>query len=221
MDKGGSEFPWIIKEMGTHGGTGIEFLTPGEPLEKIVSEREKRLRYGNSFPDYIIQQLVHPTFLLNNKKNTFRMGVSVTSTFPLVAHVQHQYTNAAAAEWKGDWTDHCSWVSNGNQRRKCAKDDSGRRSTSFQDLCTAIELYQEEAESPRLDFDGNAVTCLTVLDRAAAILRSVLLAGQESFKLEEGCFLYMGVDFVLDADLQPWLLEFNRDGILVRHTYGI
>ena len=233
-----SHTAWLLKEGNTLGGMGIQLVPPGNELGFLEEKQKSLKQQSTKHKEYILQQLVHPSYLITGKKFTFRMVLVVASTFPLVAYIMPSSTNTAFHNFTGieSYEDKCTWVSNSHHAKTCSRKNpnvtrarysSGPRKWEY--FCKNVEEWRRSQKSGSAKNDGlsspyladnSQVTCDVVLERIAALLRPVLLAGQEDFRLNEGCWLHLGADLTLDEMLHPWLFEMNLKPLYPR-SYGM
>ena len=198
-NEGGKRFPWVLKEPKVNQGKGIEMVAPNsERLEQIAN---------NDLDDdteYIIQRYICNENTWNNRKYDVRMFWFVASLDPLIVMYQDGYTRIGNAEY-----DEKDFDNTRNHLTTHTGLGEEGKATHAQ-FCEHIIKHAKN--SPHLRHLRDPVNHVrnqfkdSLAEFVAAFKEFSFEPGLRQLSAENG-FGFYGADFILDNDLDVWLIE--------------
>lgn len=201
LTDGGINQPWVLKEPNVNQGKGITMLAPNSGALK---ESYKKGKEG----DYIIQQYICDEMTWNERKFDTRMYWFVASTDPLIVFYIDGYARIGNAKYKendfNNTRDHLTTHTFLGEEGKGSFDDLAEK---ISETYNASPELQKRVEDPVVHVRNQY---------KEAIGRLIDAFKDETFKTgddmsAEDCFELYGADFVLDNDLDVWLIEPQDD----------
>ena len=205
---GTSKYTWIIKPgENTNRGNGIAIC---RSLEKIKNEFK-----NNPFPDtgehtYIIQKYIEKPFLVNKRKFDIRLYTLMTSTNGILQcyFYQEGYIRTSCKDYNSKALDN-KFIHLTNDAIQKKSDDYGKYENGNK---MSYKDFQKYLDNKRIqkNFLNDILPQIKsiVLDTVKASFVSI----DKNKRLHT--FEIFGYDFLLDADLKPWLLEINTNPCL-------
>ena len=184
---------WIRKPAALSRGQGVALV---ERVEDVANE-----------PGWVVQEYLARPHLLDGYKYTLRLYVLVTSLDPLVVHLHDEgFAKLASRPFSAD---------------RAARADRFVHLTNPDVLKTdpsvdvSARNLTHRAYRARLRADG--VDDARLWDRIGHLAASVVMAGRDAILeraasagvASEGCFELLGFDVLVDAALEPWIIECN------------
>jgi tubulin monoglycylase TTLL3/8 len=196
----GSRNTWVLKPHARARGEGI-WLSAN--LEEINSWCEKHKMSGS----WICQKYLESPFLVDGRKNDIRQWVVVTSWNPLIIHFfSKSYIRLAADEFSlSDISNKYGHVSNNNITEHHPEYDAEDDRFCFAMNC---KEYRDEMKK-RFGFDAYKERVVPAMKQIVIQSLSVF---QECLCESAGVkcsFEMLGFDFMVDSDLNVWLIEIN------------
>ena len=194
---GGLNFPWVLKEPDVNKGKGIEMVAPN-------SKRLLEIANWDTKPEeeYLIQQYICNENTWKNRKYDVRMFWFVASIDPLVVLYQDGYTRIGNSEYREDnFNDTVSHLTT-----HTGLGEEGK--ATFQEFCDHITRHAASTQSHirdpvqhvRNQFKESLAEFVDAFkDLSFSPTRDELTA--------ENGFGFYGADFILDNDLDVWLIE--------------
>lgn len=184
---------WIRKPAALSRGRGIALV---ERVSDVTPE-----------PDWVVQEYFSAPHLLDGRKYTLRLYVVITSLFPLRVCVHRDgfaklasrpFSNAPAAR-----ADRFAHLTNPD----VLSEDTD---TPVSSANLTLEAYRRRMAAEGVDVDA-------LWQRIRAVVAGAMLAGCGPMRSAaadaqiptEGCFQLLGLDVLVDAHLQPHLIECN------------
>jgi len=199
-EQGGIDHPWVLKEPNVNQGKGIEIVPPNsDRLLEIAN-----LKQGSD-NQYIIQQYICNELTWNQRKFDVRMFWYVASVDPLVVLYQDGYARIGNSVYKeDDFKDtvaHLTTHTGLGEEGKATYDEFSR---------LVMEHYKSSPElahirDPMLHVKSQFKASLA--EFIAAFKKVSFSPTQEELYGGENGFGFYGADFILDNDLDAWLIE--------------
>lgn len=199
---------WLLKPADLNRGQGISIFSSLEELRDLLRDICARTSKATRTP-FLVQKYVESPYLLDSRKFDIRVWVLVTQE--LMSYVYKEgYLRTASEAFTLDREQlrrHYVHLTNNAVQKNGPL--YGRREPGNQLAFAQFQLY--------LQADGRQVSVgKDLFARMKAMIRQSLLSVQ--WKLNPlhraGCFEVLGYDFLLDTDLQVWLLEVNTNPCL-------
>jgi tubulin polyglutamylase TTLL1 len=199
---------WIIKPgENTNRGNGIVIC---DSLEKIKSEIK-----NNPFPDtgehtYIIQRYIEKPFLVNKRKFDIRLYTLVTSTNGVTQcyFYQEGYIRTSSKDYSSKSLDN-KFIHLTNDAIQKKSEDYGKYENGNK---MSYKDFQRYLDNKRINKNFNN----DILPRIKNIVVDTIKASflMLDKRKRKHTFEIFGYDFLLDRDLNPWLLEVNSNPCL-------
>lgn len=196
----GSRNTWVLKPHARARGEGIWLSTK---LEEITSWCEKHKMSGS----WICQKYLESPFLVDGRKNDIRQWVVVTSWNPLIIHFfSKSYIRLAADQFcLKDIKNNMGHVSNNNITEHHPEYDADDDHYCFAMRDDEYRTHMRE----RFGFDAYDEKVVPAMKQIVIQSLSVF---QECLCESQGLncsFEMLGFDFMVDSDLNVWLIEIN------------
>jgi hypothetical protein len=193
---GGRNYPWVLKKPDVNQGKGIEMVAPN-------SERLLDIANWNKKHEYIIQQYICNENTWNHRKYDVRMFWFVASIDPLVVLYQDGYTRIGNAEYREDnfdntvshLTTHTGLGEEGKATFQEFSDHITRHAASVH-----LKSVRDPVQHVRNQFKE------ALADFVDAFKDLSFSPTNQELTAENG-FGFYGADFILDNDLDVWLIE--------------
>jgi tubulin polyglutamylase TTLL1 len=197
---------WIVKPgENTNRGNGI-FLS--DDSKQILAQIEEQK--GKNNHSFIIQKYIERPFLINRRKFDIRLYAMITSINGVMQayYYREGYLRTASKVYStADMEDKYIHLTNDAIQKNCegyGKFENGNK-LSYKD-------FQKYLDSKRAGVDFQT----DIVPKLKEIIKDTIKATQ--FKLNKDRrllnFEIFGYDFLLDANLKPWLLEVNTNPCL-------
>jgi len=201
FNQGGIDYPWVLKKPNVNQGKGITFLGPNsDELKHVTDEIPENL---------IIQQYVCNEMIWGKRKFDVRMYWLVASLDPLIAFYQDGYARIGNADY--DETDFSNTRAHLTTHTFLGEEGKG----SMDDL--GVEVTRIWNSDPELQkrIKDPVTHVRNQFKHALAVVVDSFKGDGLSFTTEhlkpEDSFEFYGADFVLDNDLDVWLIEPQDD----------
>jgi hypothetical protein len=228
---GGMDVPWVLKD-NKLGGRARGVSTLGPKSKELFDLRIRLLENDATFThELIVQRYVQNVLTYNGRKFHIRAFLLVTSVDPLIVHFHHGYLTISPIVYNEtdfskkmliDDVDHPLFASNLTNEEHDVLGDA-----SFSDF-VETQLKPHVVQNQRLHhiLDPEA----HVVNQMKAALAQVFVAFRQYFDLvrpykqnlakfpTENAFGILGVDFIVDRDLQVSLIEINTNPHLTRES---
>ena len=188
----------------SHRGNGISILTLDE-IQKLQVKYDYGRKCDEEQTDkYIIQKYIPKPLLINGRKMDFRCYMVIASTEPLIVFYQDGLIRLAHDEFDEHSTDKGAHLTNLSVAKKEHGDDQTEEEAmaeaawtmqQFQDYLVANGIVDEEW------FEE------VMVPKMKSIIMHTVRSVSERLLRHPGVFEMLGVDFLLDADLNLWLME--------------
>jgi hypothetical protein len=189
---------FIVKPLSMGGGMGISVVDGERGLHKVRRQT------------HIVQNYLHNPMLIKGKKWDLRTYVLVTSVLPLRAYVYNRGLVRFASQAYDPTAKH------GGKKTQFLTNTSINKHYVKKGNVTDITWAFEDL---RKHLDANLPgTYNKLLSRMQAAISIVLLSAERSWRkyfdslggeMCGNCYQLMGVDLIVDADLQPRVIEVN------------
>lgn len=199
---------WLLKPADLNRGQGISLFSSPEELRDLLRDICVRSNKANRAP-FLVQKYVESPYLLDNRKFDIRVWVLVTQE--LMSYVYKEgYLRTASEAFTLDREQlRRQYVHLTNNAVQKNGPLYGRREPGNQLSFAQFQLY--------LQAEGREVSVgKDLFARMKVLIRQSLLSVQRKLNPlhRQGCFEVLGYDFLLDTDLQVWLLEVNTNPCL-------
>jgi hypothetical protein len=229
--RGGMDVPWVLKDNKLGGrARGVSTLGPKskELLDLRISLMENNATFSH---ELIVQRYVQNVLTYNGRKFHIRAFLLVTSVNPLIVHFHPGYLTISPIVYNEtdfskkmliDDVDHPMFASNLTKEEHDALGDA-----SFSDFIET-QLKPHVVQNRHLQHISDPQ--VHVVNQMKAALAQVVVAFRSYFDLSlpyvhnlakfptENAFGILGVDFVVDRDLQVSLIEINTNPHLTRES---
>jgi hypothetical protein len=201
LNDGGVNQPWVLKEPNVNQGKGITMLAPNsDALRESYKKGEE--------DDYIIQQYICNEMTWSKRKFDTRMYWFVASTDPLVVFYIDGYARIGNANYKendfNNTRDHLTTHTFLGEEGKGSFDDLAEKITER--YYSSSEL-QKRIQDPVVHVRNQYKEAIGRL--IDAFKDKTFRTGNDMSA--EDCFELYGADFVIDNDLDVWLIEPQDD----------
>lgn len=215
---------WILKPTGLNRGKGIHVVDSVKEVKRIVKQtciehymvkhpQSASIKFKAKTADkkpvqesktFVVQKYIESPFLMRNRKFDIRVWVLVNQDMDLF-FFREGYIRMSSAEYSVDrLEDDYIHLTNNAIQRNCptyGTQEDGNQ-LSFQDL----QMYMKE-NCPQVDFNRDIVEKMKVQTQIAFSSVSKKLNAMR----RKHCFELFGLDFMLDSDLNCWLIEANTN----------
>ncbi|KRX01017.1 hypothetical protein PPERSA_09623 [Pseudocohnilembus persalinus] len=182
-------------------------------------QQQNWIKYGKGYKQYrdkiaIIQKYIENPFLINNKKFDVRCYVLVAQVEPFLVFFHHGYLRLSLNEYTT--LDSQSVMDQNLQLTHLTNAAIQKNHPDYQsnkdDSIWSMEQFQEYLIKTEKVSDKQQIE--SIYDKMKQILKYTFLAGQSKLSSKKGCFELLGVDFMFDQDLNPFLIEINTNPAL-------
>jgi len=198
---------WIVKPSSCNQGKGIRVLT-SEEVNDMASKVEEDVRHTELGEIEIMQAYLERPLLLNRRKFDIRAFMLVANTTPyLVLGHNEFYARLSCEEYsthedkRGDRFVHLTNVA---VQRKHPD-----YSTQRDDIVWSRDRFGEYLEK-ELSFPAKTIE-EKVWPEMKEIMKHIFESARDQFERKTGYFDLFGIDFILDDELRPWVLELNTN----------
>jgi len=206
----GVENIWIVKPSFSSRGIGVH----------CINGSKDELAPGKKVQAKVIQKYIERPFLLllpgprgklEKRKFDIRQWVLVTSINPLIVYMFNScYLKICGSEFSlRDFKDKYKHISNFSIQK------NNQRITKINDLIMNVEQFiahLKEHYNIKLDWEKD------MLPKLGDIVKATIYSGSDVIKHKDNCFELYGFDFVLDHNLNPWLIEVNLSPACKKRT---
>lgn len=193
---GGLKFPWVLKEPDVNQGKGIEMVAPNSKRLLEIAN------WAKPEEEYIIQQYICNENTWNKRKYDVRMFWFVASLDPLVVMYQDGYTRIGNSDYKEDNFDN----TRSHLTTHTGLGEEGK--ASFEEFCDHIIRHAASTHSHLRDPVQHVRNQFkeSLAEFIDAFKHLSFSPTKEELTAENG-FGFYGADFILDNDLDVWLIE--------------
>ena len=185
---------WIVKPSGQGEGHGIFVVNS---FDEIAEHK--------SFDNFVVQPLLKDPFLVNGKKFDFRTYVLVSSITPLRAYIYKEgLVRLASSKYDKNAT------KGGKEQQFLTNTSIGKKYTHLANLTWTFEKLKNyfshiEVDSDRVFENVNEAIVRTLLTSEYRFSKhfAANLGGYDC----HNCFQLLGVDVIIDSNLQPIVIE--------------
>lgn len=197
-EQGGIQHPWVLKQPRVNQGKGIEMVAPNS--ERLV---EIAHFHSDDSDDYIIQRYICNEDTWNSRKYDVRMFWFVASLDPLVVLYQDGYVRIGNAVYDeenfdntvGHLTTHTGLGEEGKATFAQFEEHLNKHAKKH-----GLSHIRDPVEHVRSQFKDSLAEFIEAFKDIS------FGAGLQELSSENG-FGFYGADFILDNDLDVWLIE--------------
>lgn len=200
---------WIVKPgENSNRGTGITVCNSisqvSQEVKPTICERTK------AFHTYIVQRYLDRPYLINKRKFDLRLYALITSVNSCMQgyYYSEGYLRTSSKDFSLTNMNRMIHLTNDAVQKKC--DDYGRFESGNKLSYRDLQRYLDANYGSPVSFEND------VLPKVINLMRDTMLA--TFVKLDPRpkvhSFEVYGYDFMLDADLKPWLIEVNTNPCL-------
>lgn len=185
---------WIAKPATGTRGVGIKVFSDADALTAFVGTQQ----------DFVIQKYIERPLLIHGRKFDIRQFVLVTSLDPLVVFASSQcYVRFSSKPYSADTLDNVVHLTN-HQVQKKEPENPGDIAKDIHRNQWSLASFKEHIGS-----DVWGALLKPRIDRLIARTLSSWPNRERSHR--RNSFELLGLDILVDQDLNPWLLEVNSD----------
>ena len=194
---------WVLKPIGLNRGNGIHIFRDLKDLKKLidnyVSKKKKEV-------NFIIQKYIEKPLLIHNRKFDIRIWVLITQKMECYMF-KEGYIRTSSSIFRIDLTDidnkFVHLTNNAIQKdgKDYSKFEDGNQISFFQ--------FHKYMKNTIADFDFNGIILTQIKD----IIRKTYYATINKLNPHNNLnsFEIFGYDFMIDDDLNTWLIEVNTN----------
>ena len=190
-------------------GGGIESTPPeGKDDDADVAGGEGYFGSNGNEAKVIIQRYIPRPLLLGGRKFDIRCYLLIASTKPYLVLFRGGYVRRSLSQYsEDDLSDRFAHLTNAAVQKKHADYDKMK-----EDSIWSMDMLQSHLETSGEATKGWVPDVLT--PQLRRVCSEVFQAAKPKLQRRRGFFELLGVDFLIDADLRPWLLEVNTNPAL-------
>jgi len=199
---------WMVKEVGRHRGEGIHVLS-GKSGAALANFFENGAKCQFWRTKAIVQKYIQNPMLIRGRKFDLRVYLFIASTDPIIAYFSpYWYARIAVNEYDKD--DNSSTVALTN--RSQARQALGESGQWFEKNAELLMVYHElQAYFLESGITSNPNYIRDVLNvRLKTFLAHTIRMVASGLTHSANLFEIIGMDFLLDTDLNVWFIESNR-----------
>eukprot|EP00795_Rhopilema_esculentum_P007069 gene7069-12708_t len=196
---------WICKPSGMNQGKGIFLVRNPKELRDVIEDKDSEKRRSQRSTRIISRYIANP-LLVNNCKFDIRAYMLITSTTPYLVLYHNGYIRVACEAYSSQSTDLTSHLTNQFVQKKHPGYQEKRDDSvwSFEKLNSYIEEHYKESKGLVDDW-----VLTTMTDRIKEIMLICFKAVENKLERKCGYFDLLGFDFMVDDNMNIWLLECN------------
>ena len=200
---------------GSHAARGVAIVNQTEE-DDIRKMYDNGALCGKINKNYLIQKLVHNPLLLQGHKFDFRVFMLIASTNPTIAYFYRQaIVWASTSKYGENVADKASFITNAAFNStviSTVRNNGTYNGMTFDELRDFATQTLEEVEGRLLK--SGQITDSNWLDNylrpeLRRALAHIIRMGQAPFLRTSSIYEIMGVDFMLDDNLDLWFIEAN------------
>ena len=192
------EGSWICKPLAANQGRGIKMIHDIQAFREAIQSGEEN-------KNKIIQKYVDRPLLIGGRKFDIRCFALIARTEPwLVMRYDDYYLRFSLNQYDLHSEDLCTHLTNAAIQKK-HPDYKTLKETSIYPKSSLVETVGAEAAT-------------RIEDSMFQMILTVFQAGKVDLGRKTGCFELLGCDFLIDEELNPWLLEINTNPALFTDT---
>lgn len=201
---------WICKPTGANQGKGIFLVRELQQLLDRLESDQKQCKPTTRPTPRIVQKYISNPLLLDGRKFDIRVYLLIIAASPYVVLFRDGYIRLCCDPYEPSSTDLCVHLTNQYQQRKHplyseVKEDTIWDFAKFQEhLCSSDHQLPEDW------------VATTLTSRMRSIVVMCFNSVRHKLQQSVGCFDLLGVDFMIDTNLNVWLIEMNINPAL--HT---
>lgn len=201
FEKGGLDQPWVLKQPNVNQGKGITMLAPNSDALKESHKKGEE-------DDYIIQQYICDEMTWNERKFDTRMYWFVASLDPLIVFYIDGYARIGNAKYKeNDFNNTRDHLTTHTFLGEEGKGSFSELADMVMERYNASPELQKRIKDPVAHIKGQykeAIARLVDAFKGQTFKTGKPLAAEDAFEIYGG-------DFVIDNDLDVWLIEPQDD----------
>lgn len=212
----GQDQVWICKPAGLNCGRGIYLVADTDKFrESLEKEDLEARRRGKRSQQKMIQRYVKQPLLVRGRKFDLRAYMLIASTAPDVVLAREGYARLSIEPYSLDNLDNkFAHLTNQAIQKKHA-DYEGTKDDTVWSMSALNDYVNSFAEEKGVSQDW-VLTTLT--KRMHSIMLWCYLAARPKLDRRPGFFDLLGFDFLVDDDMNCWLIEINDNPSLSTST---
>ena len=188
---------------GSHRGRGISLLTL-EEIHKLQIKYDYGLNCEQPQEDkFIIQKYMPNPLLINGRKMDFRCYMILASTDPLIVFYQDGLIRLAHDEFDEHSTDVSAHLTNLSVSKKEHGDKTAEEAMA--DAAWTMKQFEDYLVENKI-VDESWFEAVMVPNMKRIIMHTVRSVSEKILRHPD-TYELLGIDFLLDADLNLWLME--------------
>ena len=203
---------WIIKPSGYNRGRGIHIFNDPDALKHLLSayiskkrEKKKQPSQGDS-NTFVIQKYIEKPLLIDDRKFDVRVWVLITHKLNCY-FFNEGYLRTSSEAYSNDestFKDPIVHLTNNAIQKEGL--EYGRYENGNQLSFKSFQSYLDQKFPSKLKIPD-------IILKFKEIISNTLLSVKKKLNPynRENCFEIFGYDFIIDSDLQPWLIECNTN----------
>ena len=208
---------------GVHRGEGVQPMNPEEEA-RIRQDYENGALCGQVNKEEIVQEFIQNPLLIEGRKFDFRMYMLIASSNPLIAYYHDGYLRVSLEAYDVNSDDKNVLMTNLALNKEVMKD--AREGHLYKDMDELELLQRQQWTFNQLETyllknkvikDPNWLDNYLRPELKKAMVHLVKMAKDEFLKTSSA-YEFMGVDFMLDEDLNLWFIEVNSGAGFSNYT---
>lgn len=209
----GEDELWICKPTNSNQGKGIFLMKGKNDLIEYVDKRKKLKK--DKLARRIVQRYITNPLLLDGRKFDIRVYLLVASTRPFNVFFHTGYLRLTVGQYDNNSDDMNTHLTNQYMQKK-----HPNYKETMQDTVWTMQQLQDylikEGHLDRLGL-GHDWVMKDLNERLKTLSLTVFKSAQSSLAPRIGYFDLFGLDFMLDDNLNTWLIEVNTNPALHTH----
>eukprot|EP01016_Furgasonia_blochmanni_P052304 TRINITY_DN8324_c0_g1_i1.p1 TRINITY_DN8324_c0_g1~~TRINITY_DN8324_c0_g1_i1.p1 ORF type:complete len:644 (+),score=179.94 TRINITY_DN8324_c0_g1_i1:2-1933(+) len=196
--------------LGAHRGLGVKIIDDAEEKE-LRNKYDSGKRCGEIKANTVLQTYIHNPLLVEGRKFDFRIYMLVASTDPFVVYYHDGFLRVSLQEYKTDSGDKAVHLTNTEFSKEIFKEAEARGENSTElrnkQMWTLDKLQEYLLKEKLIKNDKWLDEYLRpAFKRSFAHL---VRMARDGFYKDPRIYQLWGIDFMLDVDLNLWLIECN------------
>ncbi|THD27423.1 Tubulin tyrosine ligase [Fasciola hepatica] len=200
---------WISKPIGWNQGKGIFLVRDLDSFDEHLEKRDLEARASpTGIPARIIQRYIHNPLLLDGRKFDIRCYMLVANSMPYLVLYHPGYVRLSMYPYSTQDPSLLTHLTNQYIQKRDPKYSEVKNETvwTIEQMNDYVNNHYRETKNLSMNWVQSVLQW-----RIQRIIYHVFLAVKNRLATRLGLFQLFGLDFMLDQDMRPWLLEVNSN----------